>query len=79
MPGSQDVSASRHQCLRTGDVGRKNTGFVLDWLHVAGDDDVMTAMLDAAEAQARIAATGMLCAVWNPMDARFLEMQRHGH
>lgn len=62
-----------------GNVSRDHTGCILDWLHHSGDDDTMQSLLAAAEARAREDKTGILCAVWNAMDARFVDIQRHGY
>jgi hypothetical protein len=63
----------------TGDVVRPNTSYLVDWLQPADDVAAMTAMLAAAEQQTQQDGTGLLCSVWNHMDARFLQMQDHGY
>ncbi|MFY9345778.1 MAG: hypothetical protein WAT39_25025 [Planctomycetota bacterium] len=62
-----------------GDVVRPNTSHLVDWLAPADDGDTTTALLAAAEQQTRTDGTGLLCAVWNPLDPRFLAMQELGY
>ncbi len=74
------TGALRGLCVYgTGDALRPNTSYLVDWLQHADDADAMTAMLAAAEAQAQVDGTGMLCSTWNHVDDRFLRMQDHGY
>jgi hypothetical protein len=63
----------------TGDLLGRFTGYLVDWLQAVDDGDTMTAMLAAAEAEARRDGTGMVCSVWNHTDRRFVAMQEYGY
>lgn len=71
--------ALRGVCVYTvGDFLRPNTGFMVDWLAPAEDEEAQVAMVGALEQRATEDRTGLLACVWNHRDPRFLPFQRMG-
>jgi hypothetical protein len=62
-----------------GNLLRRHTSYLVDWLQDEDDHDAMVAMIGACEAFARQDGTGMLCSTWNHVDPRFLAMQELGY
>jgi hypothetical protein len=61
------------------DFLRPRTGFLVDWLAPAEDDDATAALLGAVEDRARADGSDALASVWNHVDPRFLRIQRLGY
>jgi hypothetical protein len=69
----------RGVCVYTvSDFLRPHTGFLVDWLAPADDQDATVAMVGALEQRAQEDRVGILGCVWNHRDPRFVPFQRLG-
>ena len=69
----------RGVCVYTvGDFMRPGTGFLVDWLAPAEDQDATVSMVAALEQRAVGDGVEVLACIWNHVDPRFLQFQRLG-
>ena len=61
-----------------GDFLMPNSGFIVDWLAAAADEEATVSMLAALEERAVVDGVGVLAGVWSQVDPRFLRLQRLG-